>query len=83
MSWNSEVARPLIDRGANIFAKSEEDELRSWAPIHLVSEFGNTDIVQLLLDSGADIESQGRDKFTPFHSACAFFAEEVEVVRLL
>jgi ankyrin repeat protein len=40
-------------------------------PLHVASELGNMDLVQLLLDSGANVTVTNANGQTPLHLACA------------
>jgi ankyrin repeat protein len=68
----------LVDRGADINAKSEYDE----TALTLAAWGGSKDVTQLLLDQGADIEATEKDDgYTALHGAVDLGHEEV--ARLL
>ena len=50
-------------------------------PIHVASKWGKTNMVTLLLDSGAELENHTRDGLTPLH--CAARSGHDQVVDLL
>ncbi|PYH92575.1 ankyrin, partial [Aspergillus ellipticus CBS 707.79] len=68
----------LLDNSADIFAKTTDDGLTA---LHLASQFGNREIVKLLLNSGACIDSKTRFGWTLLHSAA--FKNRHGVVLLL
>ena len=47
-------------------------DIQGWTPLHEAAEAGRTDIVQLLLDAGADVEASDKYGRTPLHTACEF-----------
>ena len=49
--------------------------------LHLAVREKLTDVVQLLIDAGADIETENKDGWSPLHSACE--AGELDVVKML
>ena len=53
----------------------------SWTPLHEACNFGYLELAELLLRSGADVNSEGGDKDTPLHDAVINC--HVEVARLL
>ncbi|HEV8427185.1 MAG TPA: ankyrin repeat domain-containing protein [Pyrinomonadaceae bacterium] len=57
----NEIARTLIDRGANVNAKGENDV----TPLHTAAARGNIDAAILLLDHGADIDATTKDGKKP------------------
>ena len=81
----SDVVRELLDSGIN----PDKDPLPSGNPfegaypIHLAIVKGNKEIVQILLDSGAqiDLKAKNKDEATPLHWA-AFFGQK-DIVSLL
>src|SRR6267143_194488 len=52
-----------------------------WTPLHL--NFGNVEIARLLIDSGADINSVSKNKFTATPLQGAVVNKSIEVGRLL
>ena len=65
----AEVAKALIDKGADVNAKDRE----GWTPLHSAAMDGNVDIVRLLINDGAYVDAKGgEDTWTPLHLA-AFF----------
>ena len=76
-----EVVRSLLDRGADPNAQCDDyDELKlDWTPLHVATDEGHPDIIMLLLDHGAGIESRGSQHQTPLYMASS--RGHVEVVR--
>lgn len=62
LEGNSEIAKSLIERSADLEAVSEQQGSRS---LHLAAEFGNVSVIALLLDNGANIEARDDHKRTP------------------
>ena len=56
-------------------------DLHSETALHLAVEKEATDMVQVLLDAGADIDTQNNDGWSPLHSACE--SGELDVVKML
>ena len=74
---NAEVARVLIDHGAEI-------EALDWSgrtPLHWAAQFGLVDVADLLIQNGAGVDPQENDGSTPLHWAAR--EGHHEVVRLL
>ena len=73
------MVKLLLSNGANLNARGyRRGELghslaNDWTPLHVVAQMGHTDIVQLLIDKGADIHTRCRrfddEGFTPLHLA--------------
>ena len=57
----NDIARTLIDHGADVNAKAEND----LTPLHTAAARGNLDSAKLLLDHGADINATTKDGKTP------------------
>ena len=58
----------LIDAGANVDAKDN----RGYTPLHIVAKSGNSDIMTMLLENGANHNSTSSEEFfkkTPLHRA--------------
>ncbi|CEP01142.1 Ankyrin repeat domain-containing protein [Plasmodiophora brassicae] len=71
-SDGTRIVELLIGHGANVSAL----DARGSTPLHAAAEFGRTDIVEVLLDNGADINHQdSRDGRTPLHEAVAWGQE--------
>ena len=49
-----EVMRSLIKAGANVSGAAEHDH---WTPLHKAAEMGHLDLVQQLIDAGADVNA--------------------------
>lgn len=75
---NLEIARILIDHGADVEAVSEQQGSRA---LHLAAQFGDATMLALLLDSRADIEARDGYQGTPLLRAAA--GGNADVVRLL
>jgi len=50
-------------------------------PLHIVSSWGDTDAINLLVSSGANINAQGETGFTPLH--CAVEQDHPKALRAL
>ncbi|KAJ7367732.1 ankyrin repeat-containing domain protein, partial [Mycena albidolilacea] len=75
-----DVIRLLLQKGANVEAPGYE--LEDKTPLHVAAEAGNTGIVALLLDAGADPAARwDQDERQPLHSAV--WNNDLPTVRLL
>ena len=59
-----DLAMSSIEKGVRV----DESDC-GWTPLHEACNYGNLDIVKLLLDSGADINGNGDEGMTPLHDA--------------
>jgi hypothetical protein len=66
---NTEVARLLISRGANINAQARQYDVDGWTPLHLALYYWFFEIAELLLDHGADPSIQDDEGKTPLDIA--------------
>lgn len=69
ISGNAAMVRRLIEQGHPINVRDNA----GWLPLHEAANHGFTEIVELLLDNGANINDKGGtgcDGFTPLHDAC-------------
>lgn len=62
---HNDIARVLIDHGANVNAKGESDV----TPLHTAAARGNIDAATLLLENGADINATTKDGKKPISYA--------------
>ena len=82
----TEEARRLLVGGADV---EEKGGLSESTPLHEAARVGNKEIVQLLLEHGADVSFKNKDGETPLHAATLELElsdehlEYLEVVRLL
>lgn len=72
-----EIARTLIEHGANVNARASND----FTPLHESAASGKLDFVQLLLDNGADVNAKTTDGKTPIDYAREH--NRAEMVELL
>ncbi|XP_069498178.1 CARD- and ANK-domain containing inflammasome adapter protein-like [Ambystoma mexicanum] len=63
-----EIVQGLLQAGKN----RNVDEKNVWrkTPLHLASEFGHSDLIDLLLGSGAAMNALDNNRDTPLHCAC-------------
>jgi ankyrin repeat protein len=61
----------LLDRGADIEARSTNELLPGVTPLHSAAAGGHTDVALLLLDRGADPNAAQPGGWTPLHQAAA------------
>ena len=91
-SGNVDVVRVLIQHGAFIHRHNYRNDenfynemiriVNEWSPIYTASIYGFTEMVNLLLDSGADInDKSGKFDTTPLHAAAD--CGHLETVNLL
>ncbi|RYD45063.1 MAG: ankyrin repeat domain-containing protein [Verrucomicrobiaceae bacterium] len=56
---------------------------RGWTLLHRAAVFGHTDIVDFLLNQGADPNARDRRRFTPLHGAATGYSTQVPAMALL
>jgi ankyrin repeat protein len=61
----------LLDRGADIEARSKNTRLRAVTPLHSAIAGHRTDVALLLLERGADVNATQPGGWTPLHQAAA------------
>ncbi|HYI11198.1 MAG TPA: ankyrin repeat domain-containing protein [Thermoanaerobaculia bacterium] len=76
---HSELARYLIEQGADVNAAAE-NALRV-APLHAAAAVRDREIMQLLLDRGADANAKQQMDYTPLHGAAS--RGDVDMAKLL
>jgi hypothetical protein len=79
LTGNREALRQHIAAGSNL---NERDPFGGSSPLITASVFGKADMVNLLIDAGADINFRNNDGATALHTA-AFFCRPEIVRRLL
>ena len=57
---NQDSIRNFIDAGAGVFA---------YTPLHEATSSGKAEIIELLIESGADVNSISNGRYTPLHIA--------------
>ena len=74
-------ARSLLDAGADVHARDEHE----WTALNWAAGRGDLEMVQLLVERGADVYKVGRDQRTPYlialaagHAPVARFLRDVE-----
>jgi ankyrin repeat protein len=65
-----EIARLLIQNGSGAETNMEAREAENNTPLHYASDNGFADVVQELINNGADINSKCDCEWTPLHWAC-------------
>jgi uncharacterized protein len=76
-----EAAAFLLDRGADIDARSTNRVLRDLTPLHSAAAGGQTEVAALLLERGADPNATQPGGWTPLHQAAA--SGNLELCRAL
>jgi ankyrin repeat protein len=74
-----EVARLLIERGADVVAPARN--AMKVAPVHAAATQGDRELMQLLLERGADPNARQQMDYTPLHGSAA--RGDHETARLL
>jgi ankyrin repeat protein len=74
-----EIARMLIERGADVSAPARNP--MKVAPVHAAATQGDRELMQLLLDHGADPNATQQVDYVPLHSSAG--RGDVETARLL
>ena len=77
MNNSIEVAKLLLDRGANVRAKDKF----GWTPLHWASRWNSIETANLLLDAGADVNAINKEGHTPLHIAT--IERKIEMIELL
>ncbi len=67
----TDAATVLLDRGAQIEARTTNSGLRGLTPLHSAAAGQQTDVALLLLDRGADSNATQPGGWTPLHQAAA------------
>jgi ankyrin repeat protein len=80
LNGESASVQLLLDLGANSNAISD-DPCQKIAPLHLISQIHDEQIIKLLLNRGADLEARDYSGRTPLYASCQ--SGVVENVRLL
>jgi Ankyrin repeats (3 copies)/Ankyrin repeats (many copies) len=62
---NEEVARVLVEHGAEVSAKDKDGS----TPLHEASSGGGVDLARFLVEHGADASAKGENGLTPLHEA--------------
>jgi ankyrin repeat protein len=73
--------RAAIQAGADVNAITAFDSSSQTTLLHCAAGMGDSDIIGLLIENGADINAKGPEQTTPLHWAAA--ANEADAVLLL
>jgi uncharacterized protein len=76
---NLETARLLLDKGADLHAWSQNAQANQ--PLHAALAGNATPVIQLLVESGADVTARSAEGWTPLHQAAQ--NGNLDVIRLL
>jgi ankyrin repeat protein len=68
---HADAAALLLDRGADVEARSKNPRLRSVTPLHSAAAGRHLDVAELLLARGADPNATQPGGWTPLHQAAA------------
>ena len=64
---NIEDVQDILEKNSTVVNKPNDF---GYTPLHLAAEFGHIDIIELLIEYGAEIDVKGiKDGVTPFHKA--------------
>ena len=74
--------KEYINTGENLDQPDSSPDGKGASSIHIAAIFGHTEIVELLLDGGADPNQADKEGSTPIHAA-AFFTHEKILLSLL
>jgi ankyrin repeat protein/L-ascorbate metabolism protein UlaG (beta-lactamase superfamily) len=72
-----EISRYLIERGANVHAKTKQD----WPLLLYAAIFGQTETARLLIEKKADVNAKNNTGIVPLHSAVSF--GRTDIVKML
>jgi ankyrin repeat protein len=78
-----DVARLLVEHGANVNARISDGACPGQTPLHLVARYNRIEVVQVVLEHGADVAAEDNQGRTPLHMASGWNNGTVEVARVL
>ena len=73
-----DIAKCLIDKGADIEATDEELQC---TPLHIAAENGHTNFARLLIEKGCNINNLNKNFATPLHYAIKY--NQTKMIELL
>jgi ankyrin repeat protein len=73
------VANLLCEHSAVVDVRDEDD----WTPLHVAAFTGSVDIMQWLLNHGAEASAEINDQRTPLHMAIRAWATKLKAVQVL
>ena len=78
---NIEIATQLLEYGIEYGINVDDVTSRGNTPLQIASEWGDLNMIKLLLTYGADIEKKGRRILTPLY--CAYSYNNKDTMKLL
>lgn len=69
---NHEAFNALLEKNIDVNIVSAQEDLRQLSPLHLAVRKGSLEMVQKLIDAGADINQATTTGWTPLHMAIDF-----------
>lgn len=69
---NLETFNALLEKNIDVNIVSAQEDLRQLSPLHLAVQKGSVEMVQKLIDAGADINRTTTTGWTPLHMAIDF-----------
>lgn len=68
-SGDIDLAKRLINLGADINRRADIDPVKGYTPLHQAARKGHRDMMEMLIEQGADVNAKALDGNTPLHFA--------------
>ena len=78
---NTEVVKLLVDAGSSSGFDIDLKEDIDQTPLHLATQEGHVEVMQILLNSGAKVDEQDQYGYTPLHYAAII--RNIQAIKLL
>lgn len=76
-----QMAKMLLEHGANVNVKESGDMNWGWYPLHLALRSENKQMIRLLVLHGADVNAARDDMWTPLHTAA--YHGQSDIIEML